>query len=98
MYFAIIAKDSPTITYEKRQAARPGHLERMQSLNDAGKLLLAGPVLKDHAIKESVCGSLIVADFESAEAASAWINADPFVTEGIYGEISIKPFVQTFPK
>jgi uncharacterized protein YciI len=98
MYFAIIAKDAPTVTYEKRQAARPGHVERMKALDAAGKLLLAGPLLKDHAIKESACGSLIVADFESQAAAEAWINADPFVTQGIYGEIVIKPFLQTFPQ
>ena len=98
MYFAIIAKDAVTATYEKRQAARPGHVERMKAIDAAGKLLLAGPLLQDHAVKESACGSLIIADFESQEAAQAWINADPFVTQGIYGELTIKPFIQTFPQ
>jgi uncharacterized protein YciI len=97
MYFAIIATDAVTCTYEKRLAAKPAHRERMQALHATGRLLLAGPLLQDHAIAETTCGSLIVADFESAEAALAWINADPFVTEGIYGEVVIKPFVQAFP-
>jgi len=98
MYFAIIAKDAATSTYTKRQAARPGHRERMQALDATGKLLLAGPLLQDHAAEESTCGSLIIADFESLEAAQTWINADPFVTQGIYGEVTIKAFVQAFPK
>jgi len=42
MWYAIIAEDMPN-SLEKRLAARPEHLKRLQVLQDAGRLLLAGP-------------------------------------------------------
>jgi hypothetical protein len=42
MWYAIIAEDAPD-SLEKRLQARPEHLDRLKSLQDAGRLLLAGP-------------------------------------------------------
>ena len=42
MWYAIMAEDAPD-SLEKRLQARPQHLDRLQSLQDAGRLLLAGP-------------------------------------------------------
>jgi len=42
MWYAIIAEDAPD-SLEKRLQARPQHLDRLKSLQDAGRLLLAGP-------------------------------------------------------
>jgi uncharacterized protein YciI len=42
-------------------------------------------------------GSLIVAEFESLAAAKAWIEADPYVTQGVFARVTVKPFKQTFP-
>jgi len=44
MWYAIIAEDTPN-SLEKRLATRPEHLSRLQDLQDAGRLLLAGPFL-----------------------------------------------------
>ena len=43
-------------------------------------------------------GTLIVAEFNSLEEAKAWINADPFVTEGVFAKVTVKPFRKFFPK
>ena len=42
-------------------------------------------------------GSLIVAEFESLEAATAWADQDPYVVAGVYAEVVVKPFRQVLP-
>ncbi len=48
MWYAIIAEDTPN-SLEKRLAARPDHLARLQQLQDEARLLLAGPSLPSTA-------------------------------------------------
>jgi len=99
MLYAIIAEDTPN-SLEKRLAARPEHLARLQALQAAGKLLLAGPfpaIDSTDPGPAGYSGSLIMAEFESLETATAWANADPFVTAGVYGNVTVKPFRKTLP-
>ena len=42
-------------------------------------------------------GSLVVAEFESLESAKAWSARDPYVLEGVFGEVEIKPVLQVHP-
>jgi len=42
-------------------------------------------------------GSLIVAEFGSLEEAKAWINADPYVTQGVFAKLIVKPYRKVFP-
>ena len=42
MWYAIVGQDVPS-SLEKRLAARPAHVARLQTLQDQGRLLLAGP-------------------------------------------------------
>ena len=42
-------------------------------------------------------GSLIVAEFESLEAANASAQADPYATGGVFLEVSVLPFRQVLP-
>ncbi len=85
---------------EARLGARPAHLERLQQLRDAGRLLLAGPNPAVDALDPGPAGftgSLIVAEFPSLEAARAWAEADPYVAVGVYARVMVKPFKQVFP-
>jgi len=43
-------------------------------------------------------GSTIIADFDSREALDAWLQEEPFLKEGVYGQIDVKPFNKAFPK
>ena len=43
MYYVIKAADQPG-TLKQRLAARPAHLQRLQALQQEGRLLLAGPL------------------------------------------------------
>jgi len=66
----------------------------------AGRLLLAGPfpaVDSNDPGAAGFSGSLIVAEFDSLDAAQAWAEADPYVAAGVYAGVSVKPFKKTFP-
>ena len=99
MLFAIIATDAPD-SLPARITARPAHIERLQALQNAGRLILAGP----HPAVESpdpgaagFTGSLIVAEFSSQAEAQEWAEADPYVAAGVYADVLIKPFKRVFP-
>jgi len=99
MLYAIIAEDVPD-SLPKRAAARPAHLVRIQALVAAGRIILAGPFPAIDAAEPGpagMSGSLIVAEFDSLEAATDWINADPYVTDGVFARVTVKPFVQVLP-
>ncbi|MBF0133746.1 MAG: YciI family protein [Magnetococcales bacterium] len=95
MLFAIIGEDVPN-SLQKRLAARPAHLERLETLQHHGRLLLAGPFPKDAG--EGFTGSLIVADFDSQKEAETWGAADPYVKAGVYASVVVKPFRKVFPQ
>lgn len=99
MWYAIMAEDNPN-SLEKRLAARPEHLARLLALQDAGRLLLAGPfpaIDSTDPGPAGFTGSLIVAEFANLEEATIWANNDPFVISGIYLTITVKPFRKTLP-
>lgn len=99
MLYAIYGRDVED-SLERRRAARPAHLERMRKLIDAGRLVLAGPLPAIDSPEPGPAGfsgSLIVAEFESLEAARRWVDADPYVSAGVYAEVDIRPFIKTLP-
>jgi hypothetical protein len=99
MWYAIMAEDFAN-SLESRLSARPEHLGRLQALQEAGRLLLAGPF---PAIDSSdpgpagFTGSLIVAEFADIDQATSWANNDPFVIAGVYQRVTVKPFRKTLP-
>jgi uncharacterized protein YciI len=99
MLYAIFGQDIPD-SLEKRKAARPAHLERLQTLQNEGRLLLAGPFPAVDAVDPAAAGftgSLIVAEFGSLEKAQAWAAADPYVVTGVYAQVAVRPFKKVFP-
>ncbi|MDH3949009.1 MAG: YciI family protein [Gammaproteobacteria bacterium] len=99
MLYAIIAQDNEN-TLEKRLAARPAHLERLQALQAESRLVLAGPhpaIDSEDPGPAGFSGSLIVAEFASQQDAQDWANADPYVEAGIYSQVIIKPFKKVLP-
>ncbi|HEY9098627.1 MAG TPA: YciI family protein [Thiobacillus sp.] len=99
MLYAIVGHDVAN-SLDKRLSVRPAHLERLQALQQAGHLLLAGPfpaVDSNDPGPAGFSGSLIVAEFESLAAAQAWTDADPYVSAGVYASVSVKPFKKALP-
>ncbi|HEX7341030.1 MAG TPA: YciI family protein [Rhodanobacteraceae bacterium] len=99
MWYAITALDV-TDSLARRQAARPAHLERLQQLHAADRLLLAGPfpvVDAEDPGTAGFSGSLIIAAFDSLAAATTWAEADPYKVAGVYASVDVRPFRQTLP-
>ena len=99
MFYAIVGQDVPD-SLNLRLAARPAHVERLQALQQAGRLLLAGPFPCIDSTEPGAAGfsgSLIVAEFDTLADAQAWADADPYVAAGVYAGVSVKPFKKVFP-
>lgn len=99
MWYAIYALDKPG-SLAARLAARPAHLARLNDLHAAGRLLLAGPfpaIDSENPGEAGFSGSLIVAEFADLAVAKAWADADPFVSAGVYRDVSVRPFRKTLP-
>jgi len=95
--FTVIATDVPN-SLEKRKAHRPAHFARLQALDAAGQLVLAGPCPLDHDNPAAgFSGSLLVLNFPDRAALDAWLAEEPFVLEGIYESVVVKPFIQALP-
>jgi len=99
MLYVVYAEDVPD-SLERRKSARPAHLERLEKMQEAGRLLLAGPFPSIDNVDPGPAGfsgSLIVAEFESLQAAEAWAKEDPYVAAGVYRIVTVKPFKKILP-
>ena len=99
MLYAIVGDDAPN-SLEKRLAARPAHLARLDALQQDGRLALAGPfpaIDSPNPGPAGFSGSLIVAEFESLEVARTWAEADPYLSAGVFERVTVKPFKKVLP-
>ena len=99
MLYVIISEDVND-SLERRLAARPDHLARLEALRDEGRLVLAGPhpaIDSNDPGEAGFTGSLVVAEFESLESAQAWADADPYMIAGVYARATVKPFKKVLP-
>ncbi|MDP2132791.1 MAG: YciI family protein [Sulfuritalea sp.] len=100
MLYAIVGEDVPN-SLERRLAARPAHLARLVELEAAGRMVLGGPLPAIDSPDPGPAGffgSLIVAEFDSLQAAETWAAADPYAAAGVYASIAVRPFKQVFPR
>lgn len=99
MLYAISGRDVPN-SLERRLSVRPQHVARLNQLKDEGRLVLAGPhpaIDCEEPGEAGFSGSLIVAEFESLQAAEAWANDDPYIAAGVYDSVEIRPFKRVLP-
>ena len=99
MLYAIISEDINN-SLEKRMDARPAHLERIQSLVDEGRVIVAGPhpaIDSEDPGEAGFTGSLVIAEFGSLKEAQTWANSDPYMVAGVYARVTVKPFKKVLP-
>ena len=99
MWYAIMTQDVEN-SLVGRKANRQAHLQRLQELVDEGRLLIAGPhpaVDTEEPGESGFTGSLIVADFDSLEAAQAWADSDPYALNGVTRKVIVKPYKLVLP-
>jgi hypothetical protein len=100
MWYVIYSQDRPD-SLPRRAAARADHLARLEALLDEGRLLLAGPrpaIDAEDPGPAGFLGSLVVASFESLDAAREWADADPYIAAGVYGSVEVTPFRRVLPR
>jgi uncharacterized protein YciI len=98
--YVIISEDVED-SLGKRMSARPAHIERLQVLQDEGRLVLAGPhpaIDSDNPGEAGFTGSLVVAEFDNLQAAQQWADSDPYNDAGVYAKVTVKPFKKVFPQ
>jgi uncharacterized protein YciI len=99
MWYVIEGYDGKDVL-PRRLSARPDHLARLTALCDAGRLLLAGPcpaIDAEDPGPAGFSGSVVIAEFESLDAARAWADADPYVAAGVYQRVEVRPFRKVLP-
>ncbi|MDZ7785075.1 MAG: YciI family protein [Halioglobus sp.] len=99
MYYAILCEDVEN-SLPLRKRAREAHLARLRSLVEDGRLLAAGPhpaLDTEEPGDAGFTGSLVIAEFDSLEAATAWADADPYVDAGVFTRVTVKPYKRVLP-
>jgi uncharacterized protein YciI len=99
MWYCIFATDCND-SLSLRQKHRLKHLKRLEELQSQGRLLLAGPFPAIDSTgpgPNGFTGSLIIAEFNCLFDAKEWANQDPFMLNGIYEDINVKPFKKILP-
>ncbi len=99
MFYMIDSEDVKD-SLAQRIATRPAHLARLEQLQQAGRLLLAGPLPAIDSLDPGTAGftgSLVVAEFASLAEAQSWANADPYLAAGVYARSTVKPFKKVLP-
>ncbi|MFL5768091.1 MAG: YciI family protein [Actinomycetota bacterium] len=74
---------------DRRLAARPTHLERIQPRVDAGEVLVAGAILDDEG---GMVGSVLVMEFDTRDALDDWLRNDPYTAGGVWQRVDVRPF------
>jgi uncharacterized protein YciI len=93
MIYTLILLDKPGAS-ELRQRVRPEHKAYLAAVAD--RIAFAGPFTSDDG--QQMLGSLLAIDFDSREAAQAWLAAEPFTRAGLYGSISVHAFTNLWPQ
>jgi uncharacterized protein YciI len=93
MLFALICTDKPG-SLAIRMENRPEHVAYLKSLGDA--LIFAGPFLQEDG--KTMCGSLVVIEAPSMEAARQIAAGDPFARIGLFESVEIRPWLWAMNK
>ncbi len=99
MLYSIVGIDREN-SLEARMSVRPAHVARLNELRDQGRLIVAGPnpaIDSEDPGEAGFSGSIIIAEFESLEAAQEWADADPYIEAGAYDSVMVKPFKKVLP-
>jgi uncharacterized protein YciI len=77
-----------------RQQVRPEHKAYLGAVAD--RIAFAGPLTLDDGV--TMIGSLLAIDFESRDAAHAWLADEPFTRAGLYDNAEVHAFTNLWPQ
>jgi uncharacterized protein YciI len=88
--YLITAYDfTDTEALKRRMDVRPHHLEGAKKLKESGNFIKGGAMLNEEG---KMIGSVMMMQFESDEALEAWKQSEPYITQGVWETIDVKPF------
>lgn len=74
---------------DRRMAVRPAHLECVRALKAKGHFLVGGALLDPSG---AMIGSMLLLDFDTQEQLDDYLKSDPYIVEGVWDTIDVKPF------
>lgn len=90
MTYVIHAYDYPN-SLHKRMATRTAHLDYVRQLKASGQFVLGGALLDDAG---QMIGSMLILTLETDEQLQEYLRTDPYIVQGIWEKIDVKPFRQ----
>jgi uncharacterized protein len=90
MQFLLLAYDGTDPgAPDRRLKVRREHLDKISSLKKSGEFLFGGAILNDDG---KMVGSMIVYEFPDRKALDEKLKNEPYITDGVWKKIEIKPF------
>ena len=90
MQFLLLAYDgTDPEALQRRLNVRDEHLRRISGLKKEGGFLFGGAILDNEG---KMTGSMIVYDFPDKESLDEMLKNEPYITEGVWKKIEIRPF------
>jgi uncharacterized protein YciI len=87
MQFLVIGHDgTDEQAKERRAAARSRHIELGEELLRAGKLWYGAALLDETG---GMNGSMYLMDFDDEAELQAWLDAEPYVTGGVWRSVEV---------
>ena len=93
MIYAFVLMDRAGAA-DLRTRVRPEHKAYLGQVAD--RIAFAGPLLADDG--ETMIGSLLAIDFDTREAAAAWLRDEPFTRAGLYAGVQVQAFANLWPQ
>jgi uncharacterized protein YciI len=75
----------------RRLTVRERHLEGVRVMKSKGTFHIGGALLDD---EERMIGSMMLVEFDSPADLQDWLDVEPYVQEGVWKHIDVKPFRQ----
>jgi hypothetical protein len=89
-YFAVWATDRAG-ALERRTGVREEHRQRLRRADEIGiRVLHGGPTLG--AQDQHMNGTLLIVQAATLEAVQQFIEGDPYMREGVYESVDIRPW------
>lgn len=76
---------------DRRMAVRPAHLAYVRQLKEKGQFVLGGALLNP---EQTMIGSMLILDLDTEEDLQNYLKTDPYIVEGIWDKVDVKPFRQ----
>ena len=90
MQFLLLGYDGTDSGAENRRLkVRQEHLDKISIFKKSGEFLFGGAILNDEG---KMIGSMIVYEFPDRKTLDEKLKDEPYITNGVWKKIEIKPF------